>query len=207
MPDGSHDGAPPPARKVQRRTERTTGKLLAAAIDILIEEGWARLTTIRVSERSGVSRGAQQHHYPTRSALVAAAIPWLMERRAEELIPRAEAAAGAEHRAEVAIDLLWQEFSGELFEAATELWVAARTDPELRESLREIERRFTTEVFAVCRELFGSALSQRADFDDRLQLAINTMRGIALLRFLQFDGRAPQRQWAYARSHLIALFD
>ncbi len=201
------DPAEPRARRPQQRSEVTTTKLLSAAIEILIQDGWAGLTAVQVSKRSGVSRGAQQHHYPTRSALVAAAIPWLMQRRSDELLPRAEHATGTGTRAEVAIDLLWEEFSGELFEAATELWIAARTDRVLRDSLREIEANFTAQLVAACRGLFGPELSARPDFIDRLQLAINTMRGIALLRFLQFDGRAQQRQWTYARARLIALFD
>jgi AcrR family transcriptional regulator len=194
-------------RRVQSRSEVTTAKLLSAAVDILVQDGWKGLTTTRVSELSGVSRGAQQHHYPTRGALVAAAIPWLMERRAEELMPRAAAASSVTNRAEFAIDLLWGEFSGVLFEAATELWVAARTDTELRDSLREIEVTHAGRIVASCRQLFGPELSTRPDFDDRVQLAVNTMRGIALLRFLQFDDRARARQWTYARDHLLELFE
>jgi AcrR family transcriptional regulator len=198
--------ARPRPRRTQERSLRTTAKLLSAAVEVLIEEGWAGLTTTRISERSGVSRGAQQHHFPTRASLVAAAIPWLMEQRAAEIAPRVSAASGTS-RAEQAIDVLWGEFSGDLFEAATELWVAARTDVVLRDSLREIEDRFTARIVELCRALFGPELSAPPDFDDRVQLTVNTMRGIALLRFLQFDGRALERQWIYARTRLIALFE
>ena len=42
--------------------------LLDAAIESLIDDGYAAMTTRRVSERAGVSQGAQQHYYPTKSA-------------------------------------------------------------------------------------------------------------------------------------------
>jgi hypothetical protein len=86
------------------------------------------------------------------------------------------------------------------------LWVAARTDPELREALREIETGFTARIFVLCRGAVGSELSSRSDFDDRLMLAANTMRGLALLRFSRLEEPALERQWAYAREHLIGLF-
>ena len=38
------------------------------------------------------------------------------------------------------LDLVWRSFSGPLFYAALELWVAARTDPELHENLYRFER-------------------------------------------------------------------
>jgi len=48
--------------------------LLDATIDCLVEEGYSGTTTTRVVERAGLSRGAQVHHFPTKSQLVAEAV-------------------------------------------------------------------------------------------------------------------------------------
>ena len=61
-------------RTQQQRTEETQAALLDATIACLHEVGYAATSTTLVSERAGVSRGAQTHHYPTKTQLVVAAI-------------------------------------------------------------------------------------------------------------------------------------
>ena len=80
-----------PARRQEERSRSTRQRVLEAAVECLVELGWSGTTTTVVAERAGVSRGAQLHHYRTKSALVVAAVEHLAERRAAEL--RAEAAA------------------------------------------------------------------------------------------------------------------
>ncbi len=83
--------APARARTPQQERSRATQqRLLAATVECLVEHGWAGTTTTLIAERAGVSRGAQLHHYPTKAALVLAAVSHLAERRAAEI--RAEAA-------------------------------------------------------------------------------------------------------------------
>src|SRR6185295_3911219 len=103
----------------QDRSRATQQRLLAATIDCLVEHGWAGTTTTVIAERAGVSRGAQLHHYPTRAALVLAAVTHLTELRAGEL--RAEASNLSDDRGErldQVIDMLAAVFTGSLFVAA-----------------------------------------------------------------------------------------
>ena len=58
----------------------TRAKLMAAVVECLVEVGWAGTTTTLVSQRAGVSRGAQLHHFATRGELVAAAVEHLGRR-------------------------------------------------------------------------------------------------------------------------------
>src|SRR5262249_4698502 len=128
----------------QERSRATQQRLLEATVECLFEHGWSGATTTAIAERAGVSRGAQLHHYPTRAALVLAAVQHLAERRAEEI--RSETAAlpadlTGEERIDRVIDLLASAFTGPLYVAALEVWVAARTDPELRDALVPLEAR------------------------------------------------------------------
>ena len=79
-------------RPQQERSRVTQQRLLDATIDCLIKHGWSGTTTTIVAETAGVSRGAQLHHYPTKTALVLAAVDHLMQRRADEI--RAANASG-----------------------------------------------------------------------------------------------------------------
>ena len=49
-------------------------RLLDATVDCLVEHGFSHTSTTLVSERAGVSRGAQLHHFPTKNDLVVAAV-------------------------------------------------------------------------------------------------------------------------------------
>ncbi|MBV9832442.1 MAG: helix-turn-helix transcriptional regulator, partial [Marmoricola sp.] len=66
-------------------------RLLDATIECLVEHGWSGTSTTLVSQRAGVSRGAQLHHFPTKNDLVVAAVEHVTEVRGAEL---AAAAAG-----------------------------------------------------------------------------------------------------------------
>src|ERR1700687_2978711 len=73
-----------PVRRTQEdRRARTRVRLLDAAIDCLVEYGYAGTTTPRVAERAGVTRGAQVHHFGSKTDLLGAAIEQLAQRRIE----------------------------------------------------------------------------------------------------------------------------
>src|SRR3954470_14576480 len=79
---------PEPARAPrtqQQRRDETRRALLDAAVQSLIEVGFARTTTLEVQRRAQVSRGALLHHFPSKAELLVAAIDHLAEIRAREL--------------------------------------------------------------------------------------------------------------------------
>jgi len=183
----------PIRRRTQaERSATTCGRLLDATIDCLLDLGYAGTTTTEVSKRAGVSRGAQLHHYPTKAALVTAAVEHLyMQRHAEFVAAMKKLPAGPD-RLLASIDLLWTMVSGRTFYAWLELAVAARTDPELRESVAAITRRFTETVDRTFADLFGAegALGPVSDVGPAFAFAL--MEGLALHRIVLDDGRLPQ---------------
>jgi AcrR family transcriptional regulator len=162
--------------------------LLTATIECLVEFGWSGATTTVIAERAGVSRGAQLHHYPTRAALVLAAVEHLSERRAREL--RAEAAAlnGAhpEQRLDRVIDMLATAFTGPLFVAALEVWVAARTDPDLRRALIPMEARVGREMHRLTLDLLAADESQPG-VREAVQATLDLLRGLGVANMLTDD--------------------
>src|SRR5688572_25187232 len=72
-------------RTQQQRRDETRRALLDAAVESLIEVGFARTTTLEVQRRADVSRGALLHHFPSKAELLVAAIAHLAEMRAIEL--------------------------------------------------------------------------------------------------------------------------
>src|SRR3954466_1237345 len=114
----------------EERTRAMRARLLDATVELLVEKGYAGTSTTLVSERAGVSRGAQLHHFPTKQDLVVSAVSYLMERRREELqVELGDLPDGERVRA--ALELVSHQFTSPVFFAALELWVAARSDAEL----------------------------------------------------------------------------
>jgi AcrR family transcriptional regulator len=185
----------------QDRSHATQQRLLDATIECLIKHGWSGTTTTVVAETAGVSRGAQLHHYPTKSALVLAAVDHLTKRRAEEL--RAEA-AGHDRSIENVIDLLAAAFTGPLFHAALEVWVAARTDDALRDALVPLEATIGRELFRLTVELLD-ADDTRPDVRNAIQTTLELLRGLGVANLLSDDSARRRAVLADWTQHLITI--
>jgi AcrR family transcriptional regulator len=167
------------------RSEDTRTRLLEATIESLVAVGYARTSTTEIAERAGVSRGAQVYHYPTKAALVAAAVEHLLQRRYRELqqlfaeqLPRAGGQGAA-------IDLLWRMFEGPTFAAWLEFVVASRTDPELHAAVVRQSEPFVNSVGEALRKYLPEAawnpVLRKPDFVFAL------LDGLALARILYPD--------------------
>ncbi|GIJ78060.1 DNA-binding transcriptional regulator, AcrR family [Micromonospora phaseoli] len=170
----------------QERSRATQARLLEATVECLVQHGWSGTTTTVVAARAGVSRGAQLHHYPTRTALVTAAVAHLTERRAEELRTEAEALPAGPSRLDRVVDLLAAAFTGPLFVAALELWVAARTDAELRAALLPLETRVGREMHRLTVELLGVD-ERQPGVREAVQATLDLLRGLGVANLLNDD--------------------
>lgn len=204
MPDPAAAAQPERRTQAQRRAATQTA-LLEATIDCLVDYGYVNTTTTKIAERAGVSRGAQVHHFPTKAGLVAEAVRYLAARRVEQLSSRLTSLRPGEEGIGDMLDLLWEAHSGAVFDATLELWVAARTDPELREPLVRLERDVTATMWELGREVLG-ARTEEPGFRDDMDLTLATIRGVALLRASSGEkSRAVERRWQAARIRLLRL--
>jgi AcrR family transcriptional regulator len=152
--------------------------VLDATVECLVELGYAGTTTLEVQHRAGVSRGALLHHYTSRSELILAALEHLTEERIEGLHEAAERIAPGADRIAWAVRTLWGTVDDRLFAASLELWLAARSDPELRAALIPKERVVGRVMMEWATDLFGEA-AEHPRFPAVLEVLIDAMRGAA----------------------------
>src|ERR1700742_2374368 len=178
-------------RTQQQRRDETRRALLDAAVESLIEVGFARTTTLEVQRRANASRGALLHHFPSKTELLVAAVDHLAEMRAAELrLLSAELPAeGKGSRTDAVLDLLWQCFSGTFFQVAMELRTAARTDLELRPVLVAAERALRARIVAQARKLFGKEVSEHPGLERAIDFTLQFMIGSAMTAVLHEDAR------------------
>ena len=195
-------------RTQEERRADTRRRLLDATVDSLIEVGYSGTTIRAVTERAGVSQGAQSHHFPHRVDLVASAFEHLAEQRQARYTTRARELTGdRRERLRALLDMLWEDFSSPLFTVAAKLWVASADDDELRERLIPVERRIYSKTAEIARGVAGE-LGDEPGFDRKLAVAINTVAGLALVREFDPSGRARRgQQWGYHREALEQMLD
>ncbi|MGY1618907.1 TetR/AcrR family transcriptional regulator [Geodermatophilus sp. SYSU D00691] len=186
-------GPPAPGSARARRTADSRALILEAAVTCLVEDGYAGASTLAVQARAGVSRGRLLHHFPSRGELLVAAAEHLVTTRLTELRDRAAALMADQptgpERVDRALDLMWATFQEPPFWAAMELWVAARTDAELRVGLRAQERRLRAAIGAVADEIWGPEIAAAALYAELCELLFTSMRGVAIV--YAFEERPP----------------
>ncbi|WP_199431839.1 TetR/AcrR family transcriptional regulator [Qaidamihabitans albus] len=174
--------------QAQRRAQTRTA-LLDATVDCLVEIGYARTSMQEVCARAGVSKGAVQHHFADKAELMAAAVEHLTTKLKAQRTPEVDRLPAGPERVAAAIDVLWEAYSGTLATAVTELWIAARTDPQLRAAIRPVDRALGRSTLEHVAGITGDL--PREKVETLYWLTVNFTRGLALDAELGGD---PQRR-------------
>jgi AcrR family transcriptional regulator len=189
----------------QDRSRATRERLLDAAVEELLERGIAGLTAHGVAQRAGVSRGAQQNHFPQKTTLVAEAVRHLGRLQTTELREVLSETPRGRARITAALDVIFEQYSGGRFAAILELSLAARKDPLLRDVIAAEERAIAREMNVVAADIFGAERAGTRACAERWMTAMSAIRGLALLKLLGHSAATVDRQWRATRRDVIAL--
>ncbi|GAA2012427.1 TetR/AcrR family transcriptional regulator [Nocardioides kribbensis] len=216
-----------PRRSQAERSAATRTRVLDATVASLLEKGHAATTLAEVQQRAGLARGTLLHHFPTRAALMVAVVEEVAARRLGVLGERAgaEARASAHERTgpqtgpqtdtrtdprtgwDAAVDLVQADLADPVFLAVLELWVAARTDPDLRSVLGPVERRVFATVHATVAGVVGDEDPRVATL---VQFTVDLLTGAAMTRLVDPSGSAQARvveRWRRALPVLLGRAD
>lgn len=196
-------------RTQDERTREARGKLMQATIDVLVQRGYAGLTTKDVAARAGFSSGALVHHYGTKADLVIAATDAVYAdatRHGEEI---AQGALAARDPLAGFVEDCLAVYFGRPFFPALEVLVLARTEPTLMAQIEPIMRRYREETNRRWLAAFARQGLARAEAEEVLTLTLNLVRGMAVNSLWQIDrsaARATLRDWMkLARTRWPAL--
>ncbi len=173
---------------------------------MLVEQGWAGLSTVAVQSAAGLSRGALLHHFPTTKALTTELVAYLVERNEEGTRAAAARVAPGTDPVDATLSVLSETFAQPPALAEQELWAAARTDPELAQALRAAERHAGRDLFRVVDGLFGAEIVAHPHYPAVRDLTVTVLRGLAASRPLRTSARAEAAilaQWAQVARSLL----
>ncbi|GHP19438.1 TetR family transcriptional regulator [Rhodococcus sp. NKCM2511] len=172
----------------QDRSRVTRQRLLEATIDSLAEQGWSATTVGVVAERAGVSRGATQHHFPTREDLITGALEYMFDTRMDHARREAQEIPPGPGRTKLVVERLVEYYTGPMFKAALQVWTAASADPELRDRIVPLEERFGRRAHSMAVENLG--VDDNDPVTHRLvQATLDLARGLGLADVLTDDAR------------------
>jgi AcrR family transcriptional regulator len=176
----------------QDRSRATRRRLLETTVRCLAGHGWEVSTVAFIAAEAGISRGAVQHHFPTREALILAALEHMFEERAALLDALPDPGGAGPDRVHAVVRGLVDAIGGELFRAALQVWTVAAADPELCAAVVPLERHFARGVHRRAVRLL------RVDDADPavrglIQATLDLARGLALADVLTDDSRRRAR--------------
>lgn len=175
-------GSPVQQRTQAARTASTKRLLIEAAIGSLVDQGYARTTTVEICGRAGLTRGAYNHHYGSLGELYADALEHLYRGFLED----------ADGPASSIEDLLRRGFrhlEHPEFRAVIELWLACRNEPTLGETLGLAIDRFSTLFAPTANDGIERLLQDDAELVAFYRLAFEALIGLALGRATSRDAR------------------
>lgn len=178
-------------RSQEERSTETRHKLCQAALELLTEVGYERLTTAQIAARAGVSKGAQAHHYPTKDDMLVAAYQHLLGQWEERRLQFTRMHGRDADMAEL-MQYLWKDVFGRPdFLASIEMMLAARHHPQLQERLRDVLSTWTTARDQIFRQLVP--LDDPLELAAFLQVNFCFLRGLALYNGLSADSALHDR--------------
>ena len=159
-------------------------RITDAAVELLIEEGVGRTTTLAVQKRAGVSRGALLHHFPNRAQLLASTIEQLVQRNERQIDEAFISQAGQGGDVEQALQALSDNMAQPSYLAEMELWTLARNDHELREALYVAEKAARYDLDRVVGRLLD-CWRHHPDYPMLADLSVEFLRGLAFSDLLR----------------------
>jgi AcrR family transcriptional regulator len=193
-------------RSQEQRRRETQAAILSASIELLIEAGYAGFSASRVAARAGVSRGAQEHYFPKKIDLIAAATRHAMVEAVEHA--RSLAQRGSRSADPVAQLLIDSEhfFFAPLYRALMETMIAARSDRALSRVCYPIVRDARIALNQIWTDTLRNAGYSRQSAQNFVELTHYLLRGIFLVdTWLPYDIDRSKILNAWRRLAPIAL--
>lgn len=192
-------------RSEQAAATRT--RILDAAVEVLVEQGYAGASTLAIQQRVGLSRGGLLHQFGSRDELLVAAVDHVTTARVEALTAPRTWPDDLAARIDAAVDAMWEQYHQAFSWASVELWMAARHNAEVAAAAGPHERRVNRLVRRSLDSFFGPDLSSRDAYPDAVAVLTSSMRGTALTYALA-PTRNPRRDphlrvWKALARHLL----
>ena len=179
-------------RTHEERREATRAALLAAAVEVIAEVGFASATTSMIADRAGVTRGALQYHFESRDEMVLAVIDEVMAELNFRLDTSDLAKASLGDRVEALVARYRSVFSGPMFLAVMQIILAVRSDEILFARVRMHLEQAQQAINQTWHEIFPDVDLTNVGMAGLRRITMAAIRGYVLLEAFGVPGAWPR---------------
>jgi AcrR family transcriptional regulator len=163
------------------RSALTREKLLNATIECLYELGYDRTSTVLVTKRANVSRGAMLHQFPSKADLMMATSEFIRKQRRAAHRAALEGVDDPLEQLRRAIDITWGELMKPSGIARIEIMLASRSDKEFGARFAALNTDLDQRHKAWAWQLAEQAgITDRPAVEAMTQLYSAALRGLAI---------------------------
>lgn len=193
-----------PDRWQTTKSEFTRESILRAIVECLAEYGYSHLTLGQVARKAGLSKGAMQHHFESKSAAIEAALQYIFQQQLalQESYARRPQEAADEELHGRRIDTLWEFVRNPSYLAFAEIAMASRTDPHLRQLVQESYGEYQKQAQQAAAENMPEWQNDVEQFRRISRLVLTCLEGMAVR---QTFGISSERDDADLRDYLKTL--
>lgn len=172
-----------PGTAVREKGRQRRDAILDAATRLLVEEGYAQLSTRKIAARAAIHPGHLQYYYRTKADVVRALLERYLERSLREIEARGATAGGAPAaRLRAMLDGILDDQDGaEVCRMFWEIWALAARDPLVARAAAAFYARYREGVAAALRA--AAPRLGRARAEHRAALLVSLLEGLTVWRF------------------------
>jgi AcrR family transcriptional regulator len=170
------------ARTQQQRREETRARLLDAAVETIVDVGYARASAAVIAKRAKVSDGALFKHFATMGDFMAATALEVMRRQLNQFSKQVAEIPSDQPALEGALIALRDVSGNSTNSVMYELMIAARTDDKLRATLQVALAEYAHNIYQTARALPGADQLPAENLAMLVAVLTNTFDGAALVR-------------------------
>jgi len=157
------------------KSERTRNIICEATVACLAEHGYAETTINRVVERTHLSKGALQHHFPSKESLITASADYLLQRTL---------LTDQKYDTHTVAQRLLKNWTHmihtDAYRALLEILNAARTDIGLQKLISPTLHQWNRNIDEQSRQLYESVDGNDDDVITLLVMSRSLMRGLVI---------------------------
>jgi AcrR family transcriptional regulator len=193
-----------PRRLQSERSADTRKRLVDAAISCLARLGYSATTVSLVAEEAKVSRGAMTHQYPAKSDLMLAVVEAVFDQDGRHYNRTVLEKQPLQWMRDLPATM-WDVISQPSGIAVIEIMLASRSDRQLADRLRVVQRKIDSSAHQwIVERMEGAGLKDRPDGEAIHRLFVAAIRGLSLEALFRRD-RAPMVAAVAVLSEMLGL--
>lgn len=167
-------------RSQEERTEETRSKLIEAAVDIINEVGFAKTTSLSISKRANVSRGAFQHQFGTVQNLMLHLVKHLSNELVGQIELESIRFAAPDERLRAIALRYWGVYQSPAYRAVLLIWIGSIQDIDLVDRIDKLMQSIDTERDKNWTEIFADQHIPEKELYIFRRMLLATVRGLAI---------------------------